>query len=298
MEIRGLLPVIPTPILDHRFDALSLERLLDHFLDELDGYTLLGSTGEAPSLTTQERMEIAAVALSMTPSDKTAVIGVSHTCAADTIALARHAQDNGAKAVLCSAPYYFQNSASGVLAYLHELDEVLDIDLVLYDNPQSTKTVLDAATVVRWAQELEHLGTVKLTDHNLDKIAIWHDAGLRVLAGDDPIVFRYLAAGVDGAMVIAPAIFPTAFRAAWDLLRQGDLTRAFDVLAHQVFPFSHVFGIGDEVATTKALLADIGVFTSDEVRPPLQSVDSKRRALLRMAYDNSRSFALGSPSVS
>ena len=48
----GLLPVIPTPFREGRFDADSFARLLEHMLPWLDGYTLLGSTGEAPSLTT------------------------------------------------------------------------------------------------------------------------------------------------------------------------------------------------------------------------------------------------------
>ncbi|MDX6512636.1 MAG: 4-hydroxy-tetrahydrodipicolinate synthase, partial [Gaiellaceae bacterium] len=55
VSITGVLPVIPTPFLDGRFDSASFQRLLDQMLDHVDGYTLLGSTGEAPSMTTEER---------------------------------------------------------------------------------------------------------------------------------------------------------------------------------------------------------------------------------------------------
>jgi 4-hydroxy-tetrahydrodipicolinate synthase len=284
-SVVGLLPVIPTPFRDGRFDADSFKRLADHMLPWLDGYTLLGSTGEAPSLTTEERIEIAEAALAMTPPDKTVVVGVSHTSVADSLRLAEHAQAHGAKGVLCSAPYYFANSDEGVLRYLRTIDEALEIALVLYDNPVSTKTHLDADVVVDWARELAHLRTVKLTDHDLDKVATWHEAGLSVLAGDDPIIFRYLAAGVDGAMVIAPAVFPSAFRAVWDAGRDGDLATAFAIFAREILPFVHVFGIGDEIATTKALLHELGIFASDELRPPLEPVDDDRRALLVQAYE-------------
>ena len=281
----GLLPVIPTPFRDGRFDADSFGRLLEHMLPWLDGYTLLGSTGEAPSLTTEERIDIAEAALAMTPSDKTVVVGVSHTSVADSLRLARHAQAHGAKGVLCSSPYYFANSHEGVLRYLRAIDEALEIDLVLYDNPVSTKTHLDADAVVEWARELDHLHTVKLTDHDLAKVAIWQQTGLSVLAGDDPIVFRFLAAGVDGAMVIAPAVFPSAFRAVWDATRDGDLAGAFAIFSREILPFVHVFGIGDEIATTKALFADIGIFSSAELLPPLVETSEDRRRLLRDAYD-------------
>ena len=91
VSINGILPVLPTPFLEGRFDPESFQRLLDGMLDHADGYTLLGSTGEAPSMTTQERATIAEQALAMTPTDKTVVVGVTHTSIADTRRLARHA---------------------------------------------------------------------------------------------------------------------------------------------------------------------------------------------------------------
>jgi 4-hydroxy-tetrahydrodipicolinate synthase len=282
--IEGLLPVIPTPFLDGRLDERSLARFLDHFLPWLDGYTLLGSTGEAPSLPTQERMRIAEVALGLTPPGKTVVIGVTHTSLADSIALAKHAGSVGAQAVLCAAPYYFANTADGVLGYLRGLDEALDIELVLYDNPAPSGFQIAAQAVCDWAGQLAHLHTVKLTDHDLGKIPLWHDAGLKVLAGDDPIAFRYLAAGADGAMMIAPCVFPEAFRAVWDLVRGGDITGAYQVFAARILPLIHVYGIGDEIATSKAVLQDMGLFTSAEVLPPLEPASPDRCALVRLGY--------------
>lgn len=284
MALEGILPVIPTPFLDGRFDVDSFGRLLDHMLPSTDGYVLLGSTGEAPSMTTRERTTIAAAALEMTPADKAVVVGVSHTALAETLALADHAQEHGARGVLCAAPFYFANAPEGLGAYLRELDALLDIELVLYDNPAATKTTLPADLVVRWAEELDHLGTVKLTDHDLSKVHTWQRAGLRVLAGDDPIAFRYLAAGVDGVVIIAPVVFPQAFRCAWDELRAGHLDESFAIFGAEIAPFLHVFGIGDEIATSKAILAEVGIFASAETRLPLRSTDDDRRELLVQAY--------------
>jgi 4-hydroxy-tetrahydrodipicolinate synthase len=285
MPVQGILPVIPTPFVDGRFDAASFQRFLDHMLPYVDGYTLLGSTGEAPSLSSAQRRAIAESALAMTSSDKAVVVGVSHTSAAESAALAQHAQECGARAVLCSVPYYFANSRHGIFRHLEVVNAALSIDLVLYDNPTATRTVLQAEWVLEWSSELEHLTAVKLTDHDLSKIVTWQQSGLRVLAGDDPILFRYLAAGVDGAMVIAPAVFPEAFRDVWTLVKEGEESRALALFAEQILPFTHVFGIGDEIATTKAILHDIGVFESEETLPPLVTVDPARRRLLRGAYD-------------
>jgi 4-hydroxy-tetrahydrodipicolinate synthase len=285
LSIEGILPVIPTPFRDGRFDRPSFERLLDHMNDGVDGFVLLGSTGEAPSLTVAEREEIADVVLGLVDRAKTVVVGVTSTCLQDTVRLARHAQEHGAHGVLCAAPFYFPNSEAGLLRYLAALDAALEIELVFYDNPGSTKTRVTAEAVAGWAMQLEHLNSVKLTDSDLSKIAVWHASGLSVLAGDDPIAFQYLAAGVDGAMMIVPAIFPEAFRATFDLVRAGALEEAYAIFGREIAPFSHAFGIGEEIATTKALLADIGVFTSAEVRLPLTQVATERVPVLRAAFE-------------
>jgi 4-hydroxy-tetrahydrodipicolinate synthase len=83
----------------------------------------------------------------------------------------------------------------------------------------------------------------------------------------------------------APAVFPAAFRAVWDAMREGDGAAAFAIFAREILPFVHVFGIGDEVATTKAILGEIGIFASGELRPPLEPVGHDRRALLVQAYE-------------
>jgi 4-hydroxy-tetrahydrodipicolinate synthase len=285
MPINGVLPVIPTPFREGAFDEQGFERLLEHMLPFVDGYTLMGSTGEAPSLTDVDRRTIAARALALTPPDKSVVVGVSHTSSKAAAELARHAQENGARGVLSCAPFYFPNTPGGILEYLRPLDLALEVDLVFYDNPVTTKTQVQAQWVVEWARELERLTAVKLTDHDVGKIAVWREAGLNVLAGDDAILSQYLAAGVDGAMVIAPALLPASFAAVWSRLGDGDLDGALDIFSRELTPVLHAFGIGEEIATTKVLLADLGIFSSEEMQAPLRPVDPARRRQLRQAWE-------------
>ena len=78
-SIEGLLPVVPTPFAGGAFDADSFRRLIGHMDPHCHGYTLLGSTGEAPSLTLADRMTIAELRSAMTPDTMRVVVGVSHT---------------------------------------------------------------------------------------------------------------------------------------------------------------------------------------------------------------------------
>jgi 4-hydroxy-tetrahydrodipicolinate synthase len=135
---------------------------------------------------------------------------------------------------------------------------------------------------VSWTQELAHLSTVKLTDHDLLKIPVLQSGGLRVLAGDDPIAFRYMAASVDGVMIIAPALFPEPFRECWDLVQAGDIAAAYEIFARRILPVIHVFGIGDEIATSKVILEELDIFASTDVRAPLTAAEPARRELLQI----------------
>ncbi len=284
MAIKGTLPVLPTPFRDGHVDAASLERMLKRTIPHVDGYTVLGSTGEAPSMTIEERKEAVETILKLTPADKSVVVGIAHTSVTDSVRLAQHAQKHGAKGVLLPAPFYFPNTPEGIFNFLRVVDDAIDIDLVLYDNPVTTKTTLVSGVVTEWARQLKHLSTVKLTDHDIAKVETWKSGGLNVLAGDDVILFRYLAAGVDGSMVLAPAIFPESFATVWGHMQSGDVAQAFAVFTSELLPFMHVFGVGDEIPTSKALLHEIGVFESAELRPPLQATTPGRIKLLMLAY--------------
>ena len=184
--------MIPTPFRDGAFDQRSFERLLEHMLPYVDGYTLLGSTGEAPSLTTSERMAIAEAALSLTPRDKAVVVGVTHTSSRDAMTLGRHAQEHGARAVLCAAPFYFANTRPAC-AHFWPRSSVGWRSISSSMTTQSRLSAHRAGRRARWREQLPLLTGVKLTDHDLGKIPIWQGAGLRVYGGDDPIAFRYLA---------------------------------------------------------------------------------------------------------
>src|SRR5215472_16005622 len=79
LKISGSLPVIPKPFRDNRIDFDSLLRLFDHLFPELEGYTLCGSTGAAPSLTIDVRLELMQFAARNTPASKTILVGLTHT---------------------------------------------------------------------------------------------------------------------------------------------------------------------------------------------------------------------------
>lgn len=285
MKITGSLPVIPTPFRENRIDFDSLLRLFDHLFPALDGYTIGGSTGEAASLTLDERMELMKFVARNTPRSKTIVAGLTHTSLEEMVKLARCAEEAGIHAGLVPCPYYFPNSFPMVLEFFRALDRASGLDLVLYDNPIYTKTWLRAGELLTLVDACQHLKSVKLTDHDLDKIPALKRHGVTVFCGDDVVAFRSLMLGADGSMIIAPSVFPAAYQETVRLLSAGKTVESLRLFSERILPFIHLFGLGDEVQNTKALFQHLGIFRSGEVRLPLMPCCPERLREIVMAYD-------------
>jgi 4-hydroxy-tetrahydrodipicolinate synthase len=285
-KLRGSLPVIPTPFYEGKVDFDSLLRLFDHLFPELEGYTLCGSTGESVSLSFEERTELMKFAARNTPAGRTIVVGLTHTNLDEMVRLARTAEELGIHAGLIPCPYYYPNSFPMVLEFFRALDQATGLELVIYDNPVYTKTWLRVEELCVLLDTCEHLNAVKITDHDLDKItALKSQRPVTIFSGDDVVAFRSLRLGVDGSMIIAPAVFPAHYQRVIRLLQEGDVKEALRAFSQHILPFIHLFGLGDEVPNTKALFKHLGIFRSQEVRLPLLACPSRRLEEVIMAYE-------------
>ena len=91
-------------------------------------------------------------------------------------------------------------------------------------------------------------------------------------------------------MIIAPSVFPEAYQDVVRLLARDDRAQALRIFAEQILPFIHLFGPGDEIVNTKALLKHLGIFRSDESRLPLLPCSRERLAELVLAYEYCQSM--------
>jgi 4-hydroxy-tetrahydrodipicolinate synthase len=286
MKLHGSLPVIPTPFFQGKIEFDSLLKLFDHIFPELEGFTLCGSTGESVSLSFNERVELMEFAVRHVAPGKAVVAGLTHTNLTEMIELARHAAKLGVSAGLVPCPYYFPNSFPMVLEFFKALDRASDLPLVIYDNPVYTKTALSVENLLTLLDACPHVIGVKMTDHDLDKICALKQArDVTVFSGDDVVAFRSLLLGVDGSMIIAPSVFPHEYQETVRLLDAGATDKALGVFSERILPFIHLFGLGDEISTTKAVFKEIGIFRSAEVRLPLLPCTPERLREVMLGYE-------------
>lgn len=286
MTLTGNLPVIPTPFLHGEIEYAGFDRLLERTCDHLDGYVVCGSTGEAPALTTAERIDVIRYVCGRAPKHHATVVGLGHTSIEDAVAIGTSAAEAGATAALVPSPYYFPNSLDMVIDFVGTLAERTNLPVIFYDNPVTTKTTFTLEQLLTLAKAIPNLRGIKMTDHNFAKIrGLKSQSQLTVFGGDDIICFQAFMAGVDGNMIIAPTVYPAEFKACWEAFRSGDVQESFRIYANVLFPFIGMFGPGDEIPTTKALFHELGIFSSADTRPPLQPATASRLKEVMLGYN-------------
>ncbi|CAN7761100.1 dihydrodipicolinate synthase family protein [Paenibacillus sp. LjRoot153] len=286
MSLLGNIPVIPTPFVDGKVHYEDFDRLIEQTVQSLDGYVVCGSTGEAPALSKEERIQIIDYMAKRMPSGKEIVVGLGHTNLAEAVEIGKAASDSGIKAALVPSPYYFPNSLEMVEEYVGMLADQTGLELVFYDNPTTTSTQFTADELLHLAQSIPSIKAIKMTDHSFSKIRkLKEQSNLIVFGGDDIICFRAFEAGIDGNMIIAPIIYPEDFRNCWNLYVSGKRIESFKLYAEVILPFISMFGPGDEIPTSKALLYHLGIFSSPETRLPLLTSNSRRIQEVILGYE-------------
>jgi dihydrodipicolinate synthase/N-acetylneuraminate lyase len=152
--LRGIIPPMITPLLDRdTLDVAGLERLIEHILSGgVHGLFILGTTGEAPSLSYRLRYELIERVCGQVNRRVPVLVGITDTCFTESVNTANKASDAGAAAVVLAPPYYFPAGQAELIEYLEHLTPELPLPVFLYNMPSLTKAVFEPDTVKAAAQ--------------------------------------------------------------------------------------------------------------------------------------------------
>jgi 4-hydroxy-tetrahydrodipicolinate synthase len=145
----GIIPPLVSPLLARdELDQRGLDRLIEHVLaGGVHGLFLLGTTGEAPSLSYRLRRELIDRAIATVAGRVPVLVGITDTSFVESVRLAEHAANAGAKALVLSTPYYFPAGQTELTGYVENLVPQLPLPLVLYNMPSLTKVWFDFETL-------------------------------------------------------------------------------------------------------------------------------------------------------
>jgi len=229
--LRGIIPPLVTPLASRdTLDAAGLERLIEHVLaGGVHGLFLLGTTGEAPSLSYRLRRELVDRACRQVKGRVPVLVGITDTAFVESVNMARCAADAGAQAVVLAPPYYFPAGQEELVEYLQHLVPELPLPLFLYNMPSLTKLVFEPATVRRL---LDLPGIVGLKDssgnmvyfHRLQRL-LRDRPEIGLLVGPEELLGETVMLGGHGGVNGGANLFPRLFVELYEAARSGDRDR-------------------------------------------------------------------------
>ena len=197
MRLGGILTAMVTPFdPSGAVDEDAAVRLMRHLLDNgSDGLVLAGSTGEAATLSDDEKLRLFELAVAECPSEATIVAGTGTYDTRHTVELTERATQLGVDAVLVVTPYYVKPNPRGIKAHFEAAAGATDLPLIVYNIPGRTVVDIPNELLAELAQ-IENVAAVKQARYeDIEPVE-----GLDLLAGNDDVLAEVLDKGGTGGI--------------------------------------------------------------------------------------------------
>lgn len=229
--LRGIVPPLVTPLLGRdELDLQGLEKLLEHVIaGGVSGVFILGTTGEAPSLSYRLRRELIDYTCRFVSHRVPVLVGITDTAFVESIHLAGIAADAGATATVLATPYYFPAGQTELLQYIDHVVQLCPLPLMLYNMPSLTKVWFELETL---QQVTQHPGIVGVKDSSGDASYFEKLLSLKaerpdwsILIGPEHMTSWAVGLGGDGGVNGGANIFPELFSQLFSAADAGNASQ-------------------------------------------------------------------------
>lgn len=285
LQLHGVIPPLVTPLSDRdTLDTAGLQRLVEHVLaGGVHGLFVLGSTGEAPSLSYRLRRELVNRVCELVAGRVPVLVGITDTAFVEAIGMAECAADAGADAVVLSTPYYFPAGQTELLSYTRNIVVELPLPLVLYNMPSLTKVWFEIETLEKLT-EIDSIIGIK--DSGGDLAYFERAVSLKklrpdwsVMIGPEALLPDAMRLGADGGVAGGANVLPRLFVDCYHACTRGDAAEV-DRLQQQILHFQKVYDIGKyasrHIKATKCCLSLLGL-CDDFLAEPFHSFHEPER---------------------
>lgn len=245
----------------------------------------LGTTGETPCLSLQERIGILKVAKEHSKGRPVIVGGGTNSLDA-TIESMKQLEPYGPDAFLIVVPYYNKPTQEGQYRYFKAVAAATEKPIVIYNVPGRTGANMEAATTLRLARDVENIVAVKEASGRYAQIsAIIKDApeGFSVLSGNDDETLSLMATGAKGIVSVASNVAPVEMVQLAEALLADDMPKA-RALHHRLSPLFKNLFIESNPIPGKAAMARLALM-ENVLRLPLVPASEKTEEIIRQTLD-------------
>jgi len=277
----GIWIPLVTPFRGGRLDTQAVEKLTDMAARAgCRGVVVCGTTGEPAGLNEKEKRGLLAAVQASGHGRLGIVMGL---CGSDTAAVAQEAHgwsECGIDGLLISAPYYVRPAQEGIYRHFEQIARHTDLPIVLYNIPYRTGVNIEVETIRRLAEKPQFAAIKESGGGNLDQLVdLVAQTPLKVLTGEDRMVYINACLGGHGAIAAAAHIRPDLYVKTLALVGNGGLAEARATFAPLV-PLIRALFAEPNPGPVKAALALQGLI-SEELRLPMTPVSPACRERLR-----------------
>ncbi|MCR4430253.1 MAG: 4-hydroxy-tetrahydrodipicolinate synthase [Tepidanaerobacteraceae bacterium] len=281
MDFGKVITAMVTPFDDNlEVDFAAFENLIEHLINTgTDTLLVTGTTGESPTLSDEEKLELFKAAKSIAGKRAKVIAGTGSNSTRHSIELSERAQDIGVDGLLLVAPYYNKPTQEGLYMHFKMIAESVDIPVILYNVPGRTAVTIEPETLAKLS-EVKNIAAVKDAGGNLDKTSKTRVLAphLAVYSGDDSLTLPMLAVGARGVISVASHIVGRDIKEMIEAFERGDNIKAEEIHLKLFDLFKALFVISNPIPVKEALNM-IGIKVGG-LRPPLVCADEKTKKVL------------------
>lgn len=251
-----------------------------------DGIVVNGTTGEAPTTSDEEKVEIIKVVKNVVGSKIHVIAGAGNNETSHSVIQGQQAQSAGADGLLVVTPYYNKPPQSGVAAHFKAIADATDLPVMMYDIPHRTGIAIESDTIVALS---EHPRIVALKDAkgNVAETSwVIKRSGIPVYSGDDILNLPLLSVGAVGFVSVCGHTVGSRLREMLDAWFAGKSERALEIHQELLPVYTGTFRTQGAILT-KAALNLMGL-PGGHVRLPLVDATAEQIAQLRRDLTDGR----------
>jgi 4-hydroxy-tetrahydrodipicolinate synthase len=267
---------------DGAIDWDGVAKLAQHLVDTgHDGIAVNGTTGEAPTTKSSEKLEIIKVVKSVVGDKITVLSGAGDNETSYTVEQAKRSQDAGADGLLVVTPYYNKPPQAGIEAHFRAVAAATDLPIMMYDIPGRTGVEIESDTLVKLFDTVENIVALKDAKGNIAATSwVIKRCGVPVYSGDDILNLPFLSVGAVGFVSVCGHTVGKQLKAMLDAWFAGNADRALEIHQELLPVFTGTFRTQGAILT-KAAMSLMGL-PGGTTRLPLVDATEAQIAQLRI----------------
>ncbi len=281
--LTGTITALVTPFKKQQVAYDDFRKLIEFQIKGgINGIVPVGTTGESPTLSHEEHMDVVRAAIAVARGRVPVIAGTGSNSTHEAVELTQLAHEAGADAMLVVAPYYNKPNAEGLFRHFCAIADATDRNIVLYSVPGRCGIEIGVNVVERLRAKYDHVRHIKEAGGSVDRVDQLKQAmgsDITVLSGDDSLTLPFMAVGAEGVISVASNLVVKEVCQMVKHALANDYAKATK-LHRKLYPLSKVLFCEPNPVPIKTALARAGIISSDEVRAPLCEMGTANRQLL------------------